>query len=67
MIVSGIKSQVMKPIFVTYERSEKWSRIFYFKILRDPSELLLDKKLARKAVLAWPVSCNSEGAHGISK
>jgi hypothetical protein len=37
---------------------EKWSRIFYFEILRAPSELLLPsaKNLPRMAELAWQVS-----------
>ena len=37
---------------------KKWSRIFYFEIERDPSELLLSsvKKRPRKAELAWQVS-----------
>ena len=48
--ISGLKSQVMKPTFLSKNDGEKWSRIFYFEILLAPSKLLLPsaKKSAQK-------------------
>jgi hypothetical protein len=40
--VSGLKSQVLKPKIWFKNDDEKWSRIFYFEILRAPLEIPAD-------------------------
>ena len=39
--ISGLKSQVLKPTFLSLKNGKKWSRFFYFEILLAPSKLLL--------------------------
>ena len=38
-MISGLKSQVLKPTFLPENDDEKWSRSFYFEIPLAPSEI----------------------------
>ena len=68
--ISGLKSQLLKRLFLAKNDGEKWSRIFYFKIKRAPSEIPANLpgqfSLSEQSFFALG-SRNSEKAHSIKK